>query len=475
MPVATRLFRFSAALALCLAICSAQAQQGGDKKVSHSATEATQKAFTNLKPLQDTSNWDGMLTLLEGLTLPPGSYDEALVLDMKAKLYAQKNQYAKAIAPWERVVQLSDQHGYFPEKQVIDIVFFLGQLIASEAASSKDPKIQQQYYAKALVYYKRFLDKTPKPTPEAISTYAMILFYKATADPKNVDQAMLKEARVVIERGLTSSIKPKESFYQLLLTLMQQQNDLAGSAEIMELLLKQTPAKKDYWQTLVAIYLQLSDTASKNKDTDLAKSYQVRAIVTVERAQALGYLTTPKDNMTLVSLYLNANQFNKGTELLYTGMKKGTIDSEPYNWRILARFYQEANQNDAAIKVLKEATQLFPKNGEIEFNIALIYYSIEKNRECFQSAKAAAAKGNFETTKPYAVYYLMAYTAFDLGELDEALSAITAAEKFEEHKKDSQFARLKEVITEAVAERDAKNRPKETAAPTTKDMTRAKK
>ncbi|MEO6245428.1 MAG: tetratricopeptide repeat protein [Opitutaceae bacterium] len=455
--------RFAAALALCVASSTAQAQPGGEKKVPHNASESTQKAFSALTPLQATSNWDGMLQLLDGLTLTPGSYDEALVLDMKAKLYAQKNQYAKAIAPWERVVQLADQHGYFPEKQVNDIVFFLAQLIASEGGSSKDPQVQQQNYSKALVYFKRFLDKTPKPTPEALSTYASILFFRATADPKNVDQAMLKEARAVIDRGLTSTIKPKESFYQLLLTLMQQQNDLAGSAEIFELLLKQNPAKKDYWATLMAIYLQLSDKAAKEKDTELSRSLQVRAITTVERAQALGYLNTPKDNFNLVSLYLMANQFTKGTELLYNGMKKGTIDSEPYNWRILGRYYQEANQNDSAIKVLKEATTLFPKNGEIEVNIAQMYLQSEKNVEALKHAKLAADKGNFEGTKPYSVYYLIAYTAFDLGELDEAMKAIEAAEKYEEHKKDAQFARLKDVVKEAIAEREAKLHPKETA------------
>ena len=131
---------------------------------------------------------------------------------------------------------------------------------------------------------KRFLDKTPKPTPEAVSTYAMLLYYKAVADPNNVDQAMLKEARKVVEQGLTTAIKPKESFYQLLLALQQQQNDTAGSAEILELLLKQNPNKKDQWQMLMAMYLQLSDKVSKD-DPTAAREYLVRAIVTAGLAK----------------------------------------------------------------------------------------------------------------------------------------------------------------------------------------------
>jgi tetratricopeptide (TPR) repeat protein len=449
----TRILRAAATLALCSIVTAGYAQQ--PEKKGHSVSEKTQEAFGKLKPLQDSQNYAGMLALLDAIQVTPNSYDEALILDMKAKIYGMTNQLTKAIAPWERAVQLSDKFNYFPEKTVLDIVFFLGQLYAQEATTTKDPKLAQEQFTKALAYFKRFMDATPKPTPEAVATYAMLLYYKAIADPKNVDQQMLGEARKVVEQGLTSAIKPKESFYQLLLALQQQQNDLVGSAEILELLLKQSPNKKDQWQMLMAIYLQLSEKA-REKDPTQAREYLVRAIVTAERAQALGFLNTPKDNMNLVSLYLLGNQFTKGTELLYNGMKKGTIESEPHNWRILGRYYQEANMNEQAITVLKEATTLFPKNGELEVQIAQIYLQLEKTKEAHEHAKIAIAKGNFEGTKPYGVHYLIAYTAYELGKIEDAHKALLEAEKFDDSKKDPQFARLKEVVTEAVAEREAK-------------------
>ncbi|MGH7960000.1 MAG: tetratricopeptide repeat protein, partial [Opitutaceae bacterium] len=433
----------------------AAAQPPGGPKKELELDAKTREALGKLKPLQDAQNYAGMLALIETIPFAPNSYDEAMILDMKAKIYGMTNQLSKAIAPWERAVQLSDKFNYFPEKQVLEIVFFLGQLYAQEATTTKDAKLGQEQFTKALTYFKRFMDNTPKPKPEAVSTYAMLLYYKAVADPKNPDQAMLKEARTVVERGLTSAIKPKESFYQLLLALQQQQNDLAGSAEILELLLKQNPNKKDQWQMLMALYLQLSEKA-REKDPALAREYLVRAIVTAERAQKLGFQNTPKDNMTLVSLYLMANQFTKGTELLYNGMKNKTIESEPHNWRILGRYYQEADMNEQAVAVLKEASALFPKNGEIEVQIAQIYIQMEKSKEAFEHAKAAVARGNFEGTKPYSVHYLIAYTAYELGRMDDAYKAIQEAEKFEESRKDPQFARLKEVVTEAIAERDTK-------------------
>ncbi len=438
----------------------AQAPKGPPGKAPHSVGEKTSEAFQKLKPLQEAQNFNGMLALLEGIPVTPNSYDQALILDMKAKIFAMTNQLSKAIEPWEKAIQLSDQFGYFPEKQTLETVSLLAQLYGQEGSTSKDPKVQQAAFGKAITYFKRFLDKTPKPTPETMMAYASILYYKGIADPNKPDLAVLGEARAIVEKGLSSAIKPKEGFYQLLLTLQQQQNDLAGSAEILELLLKQSPAKKDFWQLLMATYLQLSDKASQQKNATAAREYLVRAIVSCERAQALGHMKTPKDNMNLVSLYLMANQFSKGTELLYNGMKSGAIDSEPNNWRVLGRYYMEASMSPKAIEVLKEAAGLFPKNGEIEVQITQLHIQLENNREALKHAKLAIAKGNFETTKPYTVHYLVAYTAYDLGEIDEANAAIAAAEKFEEAKKDPQFPKLKGVIADALTERESRNQKK---------------
>jgi tetratricopeptide (TPR) repeat protein len=357
------------------------------------------------------------------------------------------------------VIELNDQHNYFPEKQTLETVSILAQLLGQEGFTAKTPAQKQEYFGKAVKYFKRYLDKTPKPSPEFMMGYASVLYSQAVIDEKNVDQNLLKEARAVVEKGLMTSVKPKEGFYQLLLTLQQQQNDMAGSAEVLELLLKTAPTKKDFWQMLMAMYLQLSEKA-REKDPTLSREYMTRAIVTIERAQALGFLNSPKDNMNLVTLYLTGvGQFTKGTELLYSGMKSGKIENEPNNWRVLGRFYLEANQNDNAIKVLDEAAKLFPKNGEIEVQIAQIYMQMEKPKEALQHAKAAIAKGNFETTKPFSVHYLVAYIAYDLGEIDEASKAIAIAEKFPEASKDPQFPKLKGVITEALTERE--NRTKE--------------
>jgi tetratricopeptide (TPR) repeat protein len=441
-----------------------QGQQKGTQKQPPSISEKTSEAFSKLRPLQEAQNYKGMLDVLEKVEFKPNSYDEALILDMKAKIFAMTNQFSKAIAPWERSIELSDKHGYFSEKQTLDTVSLLAQLYGQEGSTSKVPAQQQQYFSKAISYFRRFLKGTKNPTPETMMAYASILYYRATADQNKIDQALLKEARQIVDRGLSSSLKPKEGFYQLLLTLQQQQNDLIGSSEILEILLQQNPSKKDFWQLLMASYLQLSEREGK-KNAAVGREYLIRAILTCERAQALGHMKTPKDSMNLVSLYLMANQFTRGTELLYNGMKSGAIDSEPGNWQVLGRYYLEANMNERSIEVLKEASRLFPNNGEIELQIAQIHIQMENNKEALHHAKLAAQKGNFERTKPFSVHYLIAYTAYDLGEIDQAKAAVDKAGQYEESKKDAQFPRLKGVIEEAIAEREARKSDKSKADP----------
>jgi len=274
-------------LSIANAAVIAQAPQQGGQKQPPSISEKTSEAFSKLRPLQETQNYKGMLDVLDKVEFKPNSYDEALILDMKAKIFAMTNQFSKAIGPWERAIELSDKYQYFSEKQTLDTVSLLAQLYGQEGSTTKVPAQQQQYFGKAITYFRRFIKGTKNPTPETMMAYASILYYRATADQNKVDQTLMKEAREIVERGLTSSIKPKDGFYQLLLTLQQQQNDLAGSAEILELLLEQNPSKKDFWQLLMASYLQLSEKEGK-KNATVGREYLVRAIVTCERAQALG-------------------------------------------------------------------------------------------------------------------------------------------------------------------------------------------
>jgi tetratricopeptide (TPR) repeat protein len=210
----------------------------------------------------------------------------------------------------------------------------------------------------------------------------------------------------------------------------------------------------------MAAYLQLAN----DKDPAKTKQYYVRAINTIERAQAAGIMTDPKSNYNLVSIYIAAEQYSRATDILYTGLKKGTIESTPNNWRILGSYFQQANKDLQALEALTEAAKLFPKEGMLELQIGEIYRGMEKTKEARDRYRLALQKGNLE--KPHIAYQLLAFAAMELDDWDEANKAVQEAAKFPEFKSDKQMQNLKEHIESTVKERNEAKKAKQADAKT---------
>lgn len=457
-PIFSRFAWVGVAAALLIAAPLASAQEG--EKQHFELSEKVSDGLQKLKPLSETKNYTGMLDLVNSLLsqVKPDSYDTAYLLDMKAKIFLQLDQYNNAIAPWEECLQLSEQKGYKDEKEQLDITKYLAQLIYSEATSVKDHARQQELIAKSANYLKRYLQKATKQEPDTQILYTSILYAQATADEKHINQDMLKEARATIERGMLGSIRPKDSFYMLMLAIMQQQNDYLHSAEVMELLLKQYPNKKDVWPMLFGTYVNLAGGQKENSREQ--REYFVRAINTIEKAQSLGYMNSPRDNYNRFTLYLNAGELHLATDILYEGLKKGTIESTIANWRILGAYLQQANKELQAISVLKEATKLFPKEGALEFMIGQIYQQLDKIKDARDAYARAVAKGNLGD-KPHQAWLFLAYTSLELEDYDGALKAISEAAKLPDGAKDPQVKNLKDGIDSMIQERElAKAAPK---------------
>lgn len=428
---------------------------------SHSASEKTMEAFGKLKPLQDKKDWGGMRKLLEDLlpTVGKTSYDYVLIQDMRAKLFLQDDKLALAIQPWEEALKLSDQFKYFDEKYSNDIVLYLAQIIFSEASGSNDRALQQKNINRSLVYLKRYLATAKKPTLETQMFYAQLLYQQAAADPAHINQDILKQAREVVEKGMASTLQPKEGFFMLRLAILQQQNETQEAADQLEMMVSKFPAKKDYWPILMATYLNL---ASQEKDPEKQRPFYIRAINALEKAQKLGFMTTPKDNYNLVTIYITAGQFSRATELLHAGLKSGAIESSVATWRVLGSYYQQANKELDAIKSLQEAAVKFPKEGMLDLQMGEIYRQLEKTAEARDAYRRALAKGGLD--KPQVAYQLLAYTSMELDDWTEAQRAIGEASKHPDFAKDQQMKSLKDHIDNTVREREEVRKIKEEAS-----------
>lgn len=418
--------------------------------------EKISEELQKVKPLTDAKKWDDALNLLNSLKpmAQPNSYDIAVLSDIEYKILLQKGDYAKAIAPLELALRLNNSQGFFDAQTAQEMTLYLAQIYYQEASVNKSIPLQQQYFAKAASCIKTWLgntDKQPSDPQRQESTmiYASILYNQAIINPENIDKALLKQAEDIVHEALLGVIRPKESPYILLLAAYQQEGDYVRAADLLELLVKTYPSKKDYWQQLSGIYLNLA----ADKDEQKAREYNIRAILTIERAQSHGIMKSPKDNFNLVGIYFNAGQFGKATEILHSGLKDGSIESVQKNWELLAYSYQQVNRSLDAIEVLKEAAHLFPRSGQLDYQISQIYYSLDKSIDCYEFLKTALVKGHLE--KPGAVYSFLSYVCFELRKFEEALANVEKSMATLESKNDKQLPRLKEAIQEAIKERDA--------------------
>lgn len=405
----------------------------------------------------DAKNWDGALALVQAVRkrVEPKSYDMAIATDVEAKVYLQKGDYARALEPWEVALQLGESYKFFEPSALQEMRYFLAQLYYQEATTSKNPAVQKQHFAKAVGFLKDWKAKSTKPPfdtsrAEASMFFANVLYQQAVSDSQHINLELIKAAEVEIQEALRLTARPKESAYLILLAISQQQGNWVRLGEVLELLVKQYPGKKDYWSQLAGVYGTLAGT---EKDEAKAREYNTRAILAIERAQALGFMKTPKDNYSLFGMYFNVAQFGRATEILHAGLRDGSIEPEQKNWELLASSYQQVDKPFAAIEALAEGSKKFPRSGQLDYQIATIYYSLNKPEESFKHLQVALSRGNLE--RPGTAYGFMAYVSYELAKWPEALEAVEKALTFPDGKRDTQLPQLKTSIEDKLREREA--------------------
>lgn len=405
-------------------------------------SDKTSEEFGKLKIVTDAKNWDGAIAIIDAqlAKVEPTGYDAALLLYYKGQMLLQKGDYAGSISPIEQHIKLSDARTptYSDEKTTLELTFILAQLYYQEATVSKNPPIIAQYFEKATRAMDRWTKFSTKQNPDALLFYASLLYNRATQNPEHIDNALVAKALEQAEGALHLTARPKENLYLIKVACLQQLNRNVEATEIFELLVKQKPESKNFWQQLSALYL------SQSQDT--------RAILTIERAQAVGLMNSPKDNFNLIGIYFNIGQYEKAAELLSGGLRNGNIEATQQNWELLAYSYQQMRREFKAIDVLQETAKRYPKSGQIEYQVAQIYYSLDKPVEAIKHLKACFAKGG--SNKPHQADLFLAYLSYEQKNFDDALEATNRALTHPEGGKEGK--KMKSAIEDAIRERKEK-------------------
>lgn len=410
----------------------------------YSLTDGTSEVLSGpYKTAAEAKNYDAALAAINGQiakVTDPAGFDMAVLLQIKAQTLLQKSAFSEAIEPLEKALALSDAKtpSYFDDRVTQEFLYFLAQLHFQEASNSKNPAVIAAAYDKAERHMNRWVANNKKPNPDTLLFYASLLYNRATQNPDKPDDAAIKKALEVVDGALRMSTVPKDNLYVLKLVCLQHLGRNAEATELLELLVKQKPENRTYWQQLAALYL--------------GQGQDVRAILAFERAQANGFMNSPKDNFNLVGIHFNIGQYERAAELLEKGLRNGSIDNEEKNWELLAYSYQQLNRDFKAIDTLKEATKVFPKSGQLEYLIAQNYYGMEKFEEALPHLRASVEKGG--GNKPHQTYLFLAFIAYELKKFDVALDAAERAIRVPEGKAEGE--RMKQAIQDILREREAK-------------------
>ena len=424
------------------------------EKREYSFSDATSEVLPKYKAAIDAKTYDAALNLLEAqlAKVPADSYDAAMLLQLKTQTLLTKGDFAAALAPTEKALALSNAKSptYFDERVTKDLTFFLIQLFVQEAVQTKVPGAAAKLFEKADNAFKQWLKLVPASNADAQLLYAQLLYSWAVQNPESPDKKLIARALEETEKGMHLAIRPKDTFYVIKLAALQQLGRTTETADMFELLIKQKPESSTYYQQLAATYLGLAgQPGTTPADVEI---YNIRAALTIERAQAQGHMNTPQHAFNLIGIYFNMGQYEKAADLLEAGLKAGTIEKELKNYELWALALQQLNQPAKSIEALKSASKAFPNSGQVEFLIAQAYHGLENSEEALKHLQAAVAKGNL--AKPHSVYLFLAYVAYELKKFDIALDAAKKAAATPEGAKDG--ASMVKAIEDMQKDREAK-------------------
>lgn len=383
----------------------------------------TAAALHRLQPLLDAKRYDEAIELIESAMTHTASdsYDRLFLADTDAKIrleYHKDDVVARTL--FQEVVTLAETHpGYLSPRDIIQRYSYLAHFCYQLGVDAKDASVRQADFDEAIGWMKR----GPRLNSEDANLYCVLLYQQATAAGGKVDRTKMEAALAATQQAMASS--HGKSTEQLLAAEYVALGQYPEAAETFERMLQKNPAQKTTWGQLFGVYNNLA--ANSKADPKLQRAYWTRAISTIERAQALGFLTDKNNNYNLVTLYYTTGNYRKAADLLRTGMEHGTIEDKPDNWASLGYFVQQSHDSTAAIAALKEGVRHFPDDSDLYFQIAQEYVNDSNAQESYSWFRQAIEHHHFRHQKEGMAEYQLGYAAYELKRYDEALAAVNAA------------------------------------------------
>jgi len=217
-----------------------------------------------------------------------------------------------------------------------------------------------------------------------------------------------------------TEVKPKQSYFQLLLALHWELKDVPGSATMLKALVEYFPEENRFWRQLSQVYLQLD----RVKDS----------LAVMEMFYLRGKFDTENDYKLLSSLFSYEDVPYRSALILEEGLKKGVVKSEDKNWRNVAQNYHVSNELSRAINAYGRSAEI-ADDGRDYLKQAELYSDKEEWQAAVRSFDKALKKGGLDDVGR--AYLRKGVALISMGRCDSAFKALDQASKYKKYRKQS--------------------------------------
>ncbi len=168
-----------------------------------------------------------------------------------------------------------------------------------------------------------------------------------------------------------------------------------------------------YWIQLAGMYGELEQNEKQ--------------LATMEIAYQRGYVTSGSDIFMLSQLYYFNGIPYKGARLMEEGLSTGALEENLRNTRFLAQSWQAAREDNKAIDAFEVAAGL-SEDGELDAQLALLYYNNDKFDKAIESSNRAIEKGSLRNAGN--TYMVLGLSLYNKRQFAEALDTLAKAEEF---------------------------------------------
>ena len=294
----------------------------------------------------------GELRQLERKSRRMNDHERSLVWQTYAYVYSSQEKYDAAIGYFQRCVDADAM----PEAALQNARYNLGQL-----------QLVTERYDDAIRTFVVWFDRAQDPAPSA--HFMMAMAYVQVDDKAKA----LTHAR----EAVAGTREPRESWMQLLASLLMDAERFEEAVPVMEKLSAVHP-KKSYYSQLSALYSQLGE--------------HEKALGALEVAYLQKLLDDEASLETLAQLYLYNDVPYEAAKVVETGLRESTITDDAEAWRLLGNAWLQARERERAMEPLARAASL-QGDGDGWMQLARIQLEAGRWADARESLGRALARG----------------------------------------------------------------------------------